>query len=403
MLCGSLLPYRYQSPPWAGSRPGFSRVTQLGRPSSNDGVHLGSSDKQLADDVNLAPSSLSGLHHLQPLVLTTTHALATASHHSVYTTISILCDTVSIDPTPFPHDNNAPPPSAVAASVSRTGLGERPPPSSSVTLHLCLSTHAPMMPQAGLKTIIALSFVLAVGFLLVILSCALWKVYYPLLVVGTYVLAPLPNWICGRCANPDDFVESSGNAVLDLGRFCTGFMVVMGIGMFRRSLSKWSYWHCTNERWYNSSTGRSRALEHDFSGRYGHVCCRGLVDLRNYHQLRHVLPGGVRLLTTSHANKRREIDQRLWRGESVALRKETGSPIMKQGYLNPAPYCVLFFYVTGLEVPAKRFILASEVFRVLGSRVVLFALVKVVGSGCQILHVDPYLSRYLAGVESLVD
>lgn len=86
------------------------------------------------------------------------------------------------------------------------------------------------MPNAGLKTIIALSFVLAVGFLLVILSCALYKVYLPLLVVATYVLAPLPNWICSRCANPDDFVESSGNAVLDLGRFCTGFLVVMGIG-----------------------------------------------------------------------------------------------------------------------------------------------------------------------------
>lgn len=86
------------------------------------------------------------------------------------------------------------------------------------------------MPTAGLKTIIALSFVLAVGFLLVILSCALWGVYYPLLVVGTYVIAPVPNWIASHCANPDDFVESSGNAVLDLGRFCTGFLVLMGIG-----------------------------------------------------------------------------------------------------------------------------------------------------------------------------
>lgn len=86
------------------------------------------------------------------------------------------------------------------------------------------------MPAAGLKTIIALSFVLAVGFLLVILSCALWKVYYPLLVVATFVLAPLPNWICGQFSNPDDFVESSGNSLLDLGRFCTGFLVVMGIG-----------------------------------------------------------------------------------------------------------------------------------------------------------------------------
>lgn len=86
------------------------------------------------------------------------------------------------------------------------------------------------MPTAGLKTIIALSFVLAVGFLLVILSCALWHAYYPLIVVATYVLAPVPNWICSHCANPDDFVESSGAAVLDLGRFCTGFLVVMGIG-----------------------------------------------------------------------------------------------------------------------------------------------------------------------------
>ncbi|CCC13331.1 vacuolar protein sorting 55 [Copromyces sp. CBS 386.78] len=87
------------------------------------------------------------------------------------------------------------------------------------------------MPAAGLKTIIALSFVLAVGFLLVILSCALWKAYYPLLVVATYVLAPIPNWICSHCANPDDFVESSGAAVLDLGRFCTGFLVMMGLAL----------------------------------------------------------------------------------------------------------------------------------------------------------------------------
>ncbi|KAG5970897.1 hypothetical protein E4U55_001420 [Claviceps digitariae] len=87
------------------------------------------------------------------------------------------------------------------------------------------------MPTAGLKTIIALSFVLAVGFLLVILSCALFSSYFPLLVVGTYVIAPIPNWICSRCANPDDFVESSGAAVLDLGRFFTGFLVVMGIAL----------------------------------------------------------------------------------------------------------------------------------------------------------------------------
>lgn len=85
---------------------------------------------------------------------------------------------------------------------------------------------------AGLKTIISLSFVLALGFLLVILSCALFKAYHPLIVVATFVLAPLPNWICGRCSNPDDFVDSSaggGNAIVDFGRFCTGFLVTMGV------------------------------------------------------------------------------------------------------------------------------------------------------------------------------
>ncbi|KAM0664279.1 hypothetical protein ACQRIU_006862 [Beauveria bassiana] len=87
------------------------------------------------------------------------------------------------------------------------------------------------MPTAGLKTIIALSFVLALGFLLVILSCALFHSYFPLLVVATYVVAPVPNWICSRCANPDDFVESSGAAILDLGRFFTGFFVVMGMAL----------------------------------------------------------------------------------------------------------------------------------------------------------------------------
>ncbi|KAK2742984.1 Vacuolar protein sorting-associated protein 55 [Onygenales sp. PD_40] len=84
---------------------------------------------------------------------------------------------------------------------------------------------------AGLKTIIALSFVLAIGFLLVILSAALWHNYLPLLVVATYVIAPLPNWICGRCANPDDFMESSGSAIVDFGRWCTGFLVLMGIAL----------------------------------------------------------------------------------------------------------------------------------------------------------------------------
>ncbi|TQS37975.1 hypothetical protein Golomagni_01529 [Golovinomyces magnicellulatus] len=106
---------------------------------------------------------------------------------------------------------------------------------------------------AGLKTIISLSFILAIGFLLVILSCALFHQYLPLLVVVTYVLAPLPNWICGRCANPDDFVsDNSGNAIVDFGKFCTGILVFMGLGMYTISFGALpiTLAHSDIIRWY---------------------------------------------------------------------------------------------------------------------------------------------------------
>ena len=80
------------------------------------------------------------------------------------------------------------------------------------------------------KYSLTLDQVLAIGFLLVILSSALWHRYWPLLVVGIYVVAPLPNWICQRCANPDDFMDSSSSSAMDFGRFMTGFLVLTGIG-----------------------------------------------------------------------------------------------------------------------------------------------------------------------------
>ncbi|KAE9962147.1 hypothetical protein BLS_000749, partial [Venturia inaequalis] len=73
--------------------------------------------------------------------------------------------------------------------------------------------------------------VLAIGFLLVILSSALWHNYFPLMVVATYIVAPLPNWLCGRAANHDDFMESGGSGIVDFGRFLTGFFVVMGVAL----------------------------------------------------------------------------------------------------------------------------------------------------------------------------
>ncbi|BEI84278.1 hypothetical protein CcaverHIS002_0408820 [Cutaneotrichosporon cavernicola] len=60
--------------------------------------------------------------------------------------------------------------------------------------------------SAGLKTVIFLSFVLAAGFLLVILSCALWNNWLPLLVAFTFY----------------------NSAYVDFGRFLTGVLVATG-------------------------------------------------------------------------------------------------------------------------------------------------------------------------------
>jgi hypothetical protein len=80
---------------------------------------------------------------------------------------------------------------------------------------------------AGLKTVILLSFVLAVGFLMIILSCALWSNWLPLLVALTFVLAPLPNAVFSHCGG-DEFSTNEGSGPVDFGRFLTSTIVVTG-------------------------------------------------------------------------------------------------------------------------------------------------------------------------------
>lgn len=146
--------------------------------------------------------------------------------------------------------------------------------------------------------------VLAIGFLLVILSSALWKNYLPLLVVATYIIAPIPNWACGHYANPDDFMDNAGSVGLtDFGRFCTGFLVVMGIGT-----SKFNHLYDTSRSYtryiirdivsdiLNSSTGPTCALRIDSIPCNDHVDRRRSIDLRDYHQLLNVLPNGGGIL-----------------------------------------------------------------------------------------------------------
>lgn len=84
---------------------------------------------------------------------------------------------------------------------------------------------------AGLKTVILLSFVLAVGFLLIILSCALWTNWLPLLVALTFVLAPLPNALFAHCGGDEFSSYETGSVAVDLGRFITATIVVTGFAL----------------------------------------------------------------------------------------------------------------------------------------------------------------------------
>ncbi|VVT57184.1 uncharacterized protein SAPINGB_P005576 [Magnusiomyces paraingens] len=87
------------------------------------------------------------------------------------------------------------------------------------------------MNVSPLYKIIALSTVLAAGFILIILSCALFNNWIPLSVVGLFLIAPIPNGICGQYQAHDDFMSESTNTIVDFGRFFTGFLVLSGVAL----------------------------------------------------------------------------------------------------------------------------------------------------------------------------
>ncbi|KAF8798043.1 vacuolar protein sorting 55 [Phlegmacium glaucopus] len=86
---------------------------------------------------------------------------------------------------------------------------------------------------AGLRTVILLSFVLALGFLLIILSCALWQNWLPLLVALSFVLAPLPNALFSHCGSDElsSSYRDEGSAPVDIGRFITSIFVLTGFAL----------------------------------------------------------------------------------------------------------------------------------------------------------------------------
>lgn len=80
------------------------------------------------------------------------------------------------------------------------------------------------------EKIFTLSSILALGFILIILSCALFHNWYPLMVVAMFLLAPLPNGLCGARTS-DDFMSDTPDLLADFGRFLTGFLLLGGVAL----------------------------------------------------------------------------------------------------------------------------------------------------------------------------
>lgn len=85
--------------------------------------------------------------------------------------------------------------------------------------------------MAGMKTIIVLAFFLASGILSVILSCAIYGNWLPLIVVLTYLIAPIPNSLCKRLSRNSDLFQDDDTFIREVGYFITAFFVVSGFGL----------------------------------------------------------------------------------------------------------------------------------------------------------------------------
>ncbi|KAJ7343440.1 vacuolar protein sorting 55 superfamily protein [Mycena albidolilacea] len=86
---------------------------------------------------------------------------------------------------------------------------------------------------ASIRTVVFLAMVLAVGFLMIILSCVLYGNWLPLIVALTFVLAPLPNALFAHCGS-DEFAgsyEGGSSGPVDLGRFITAMIVTSGFAL----------------------------------------------------------------------------------------------------------------------------------------------------------------------------
>lgn len=100
-----------------------------------------------------------------------------------------------------------------------------------------------------LNKIIFLSAFLASGFLLILLSCALYNNYHTLWVILIFLLAPLPNLIANSIELARDYNfltfndygnsnDSTQSPLQEFGKYITGFLTVSGIAL------PLTFYHC---------------------------------------------------------------------------------------------------------------------------------------------------------------
>lgn len=87
-----------------------------------------------------------------------------------------------------------------------------------------------MSEISQIKKIGILSTVFTLGAVLVILSSTLYHNWLPLTVLLMFVLAPIPNSLCGA-SRSDDFMSDSLDSVVDFGRFLTSILLVSGVAL----------------------------------------------------------------------------------------------------------------------------------------------------------------------------
>ncbi|KAH3674605.1 hypothetical protein WICMUC_003151 [Wickerhamomyces mucosus] len=81
-----------------------------------------------------------------------------------------------------------------------------------------------------LTKIIILSFVLAIGFLLIILAGALYKNWSVLVTALLFLVAHLPILISNQWSS-DDFISEGKQNVVDFGRWLSAFLAISGLGL----------------------------------------------------------------------------------------------------------------------------------------------------------------------------